>query len=194
MGQAELEAALRRDADDRARELWLRVEGEVERLRCEQQAQLQREEHTVTAERETEILALQAVRQAEAERQAQRYRLEAEAALAKRLRLLAESLLDTLADSGGEDLLRALAAEIPGHPWQLLQVNKRDRKLAAELFPKAAIEVSDEIIGGLVVQNEGGRIQIENTLGKRLHHLWPELLPELIETLRKEAGDHGTAD
>lgn len=166
----------------------------MKRLRSEQQAQLLREEHTASAERESQILKLRASREAEAERQALRCRVQAEVALAARLLQLAQSQLDTLAVRGGEQLFEALAAEIPAHQWQKILVNHRDRQLAAELFPQAEIEVSEEIIGGLVVWNELNRIQIENTLGKRLQHLWPELLPELMGELRKKAGDHGAFD
>lgn len=194
MGQTELEAALRRDGDDKAREIWTRAENEAERLRSEQQAALEREEHDVNAELETELLRLKTAKQAEAARRAQLLRLEAEVALAERLRELAEQQLTNMAAAGGADLFRALAAEIPDHHWQRIQVNLRDQPLVAELYPQAEIEISNEIIGGLIVQTEAGRIQIENTLGKRLHHLWPELLPELMVELRRIAGDNGPAD
>lgn len=194
MGQTELEAALRRDGDDRAREIWAHAENEAERLRSEQKTASEREEHDVNAELETELLLLTTAKQAEAARRAQLLRLEAEAALAERLRELADQQLSKMAAAGGAKLFQALASEIPDHHWQRIQVNLRDQPLVAELYPQAEIEISDEIFGGLIVQTEGGRIQIENTLGKRLHHLWPELLPELMVELRRIAGDYEPAD
>jgi len=194
MGQSELEAALRRDGDDKAREIWTRAETEMERLRSEQQTQLQHAEHVATAERESKVMRLRASRLSEAERQAMCFRVDAEAALAHRLRQLAQNQLDKLAVSGGDQLFKALAAEIPTHQWQKVLVNQRDRQLATELFPQADIEASEEIIGGLMVRNDSSGIQIENTLGKRLQHLWPDLLPELMAELRRKAGDHGAFD
>lgn len=193
MGQAELEAALRRDGDVKAREIWAAAESKAEHLRQKQQLQLREAEQTTAVACEVEFATLRNTRLSEAERQAQRCRLDAEAKVAERLWQLAEAQLDAMAVGGGDALFRALAAEIPDQQWQRLQVNQRDRQLAAELFPQAEIEVSDEIIGGLIVQNDGGRVQIENSLGKRLHHLWIELLPEMMGELREKAGDCGTA-
>lgn len=194
MGQTELEAALRRDGDVRAREIWARSELAADRLRQEQQRLLEREEHDANALLQTELLRLKTARQTEALRGAQRCRLDTEDTVAKRLRGLAEKQLSAMAAAGGAQLFRNLAAEIPDHHWQRVQVNLRDRALAAELFPHAEIELCEDIIGGLVVLNEGERIQIENTLGKRLQHLWPELLPELMAELRRIVGEDGPVD
>jgi vacuolar-type H+-ATPase subunit E/Vma4 len=175
MGQKELEAALRRNADNRAKEIWAEVEAEAERLRCVAADELQREDEADKARCAAQIATTSTTLQAEAEQRAQRCRLGVEAALAKRLKQLSAPLLEQMAISGGEVLFQALAAEVPDHPWQQIRVNRRDRQLAEVLFPAAQISGTDEICAGLEAQEEEGRIMINNTLEKRLHHLWDEL-------------------
>ena len=173
MGQPELEAALRRDGDNKARDIWGRVEKEAQRLRTEQQADLQRLQHATEAERETQISTLDRGQLAEAEQRAQRCRLDAEENLANRLRGLSETQLERMAADGGAELFHGLAEEIPDHHWQRVLVNQRDLQRAKKRYPHAEIEVTEDIVGGLIVQVEDGRIQIENTLRKRLQHIWP---------------------
>ncbi len=190
MGQSELEAALRKDGDDKAREIWATVEAEAERLRTETADNLRRHELAEKARCEAQVLALNATKQAESEQRAQRCRLEAEEKLAKHLRQLADELLTELAATGGDTLFLNLVAELPLYSWQQIKVNLRDRLLAEEHFPQAEIIFDDQISAGVEVQDEEGRILIVNTLEKRLAHLWSELLPELMSELRRKAGDH----
>ena len=192
MAQQELEAALCRNGENNAREIWQRVEAEAERLRSETAQALDRQRQSAAARRKVEIAALHEAALAAARKQAQSSRLTAESALAQRLKTLAEGMLEELALAGGSRLFQALAAEIPGYPWQRVKVHRRDEALARNAFPAAETLIAEGISAGLEVQSADGRIQIINTLEKRLEHLWPELLPELLKELRQMAGDDET--
>jgi len=192
VAQQELEAALRRDGEQRAHTIWRKVEGEAECLRRETAQRLEIQRQAVANSRRTEIAALHDNALAAARRQGQNCRLTAEAALAERLQLLAQGLLKELALSGGVALFQALTAEIPAYSWQRVRVARRDAGAARETFPSAEIETDQGISAGLEVESADGRIRIINTLEKRLTHLWPELLPELFRELRPMAGDDET--
>lgn len=194
MGQAELEAALRREGDQKARQIWVKAETELEKLRSDQQADLNRERQDAVRLLEKQIMEIGLVRRHAAEFQALQLRLQAETLLAERLYCLAQLQLPDLAASGGTELFQALAAEIPDHHWNHILVNSRDLVLAQGRFPQAEIEVCDDIVAGLIVRAQEGRLQIENTLEKRLQHVWPDLLPQLLAELRKGLGDDETAD
>lgn len=189
MGQRELEAALRRDSESKAREIWSSVEAEAEQLRSAATQTLDRQRQAAEERRLSEIAALRDEAMAVARKQAQRSRLAAEGELAGRLKLLAEGRLEGLAVAGGAELFARLAAEIPVHSWRQIKIHPRDEVFAGEAFPKAEILPSDGITAGLEVLSDDGRIQVINTLEKRLEHLWPELLPELLKELRQKAGD-----
>ena len=44
---------------------------------------------------------------------------------------------------------------------------------------------TEQISGGLKVESPEGRVVIINSLDKRLEHLWPEILPEIMRELRQ---------
>ncbi len=189
MGQRELEAALRRDGESKAAEIWRSVEAEAEQLRSEAAQSLERQRHAAHERRQRKIAALQDAALAAARKQAQHSRLAVEGALALRLRQQAEGLLEGLAAAGGAQLFQRLAAELPAFPWQQVRIHPRDEACAREVFPEAEVLPGKKISAGLEVLGDDGRIQIINTLEKRLEHLWPELLPELFKELRQMAGD-----
>ena len=189
MAQRELEAALRRDGESKAREIWRSVEAEAECLRSAAAQTLDRQRQAAEEQRQIEINALHDAAFAVARKQAQHSRLAAESTLERRLKQLAEGLLDGLAFSGGAELFARLAAEIPAYPWRQLKIHPRDEIFARAAFPEAEILPSEGITAGLEVLSNDGRIQVINTLEKRLEHLWPELLPELLKELRQMAGD-----
>ncbi len=145
------------------------------------QRELQNNQQRLSAER----AALIETARVAAQQQAQRRRLEAEQQLAGRLRLLAESLLEDMSRQAGAELFQDLAAEIPEHSWCQVRVNPRDLKTAQSCFPKGEIQPDEDLCGGLIVADRSGRITIINTLEKRLAHLWPELLPELMNRFRQ---------
>lgn len=191
MGQSELEAALRRNGEDKARQIWADVEEQAAQLRTETAAKLNAESRVENARCEAQLLAVEATRRTDAEQRVQLSRLTAEAALEQRLRQLAQKLLKELAAAGGAALFHGLADEIPAHDWRHVKVNRRDQSPAAERFPQAEQTLVDDISAGFEVEAEGGQIRIVNTLEKRLAHLWPELIPELMKELRPLAGDDG---
>lgn len=192
MGQSELEAALRKGGDEKIREIWAAVEAEAAGLRRETADLLGRERQAERARCEQQIRALQTAKNTAAEQRVERCRLEAEAALALRLLSLAKGLLEEFALAGGRRLFLALVAEIPRYSWKLVRVNPRDRKACAGCFPEVEIAQTDKISAGLEVQDAAQQVRIINTLEKRLAHLWPELLPELMAELRQKAGGDGT--
>ena len=190
MGQQELEAALRRDGENQARAIWQSAEAEAEQLRHDTAQALNLQRESAAARREVEIAALHEAALARARKQAQNRRLTAENHLAQRLKNLATGLLEELSLAGGEQLFNDLAAELPAYPWQRIKVHRRDQALARTTFPAAEVLASEGISAGLEVQSDDGRIQIINTLEKRLEHLWSELLPELLKEFRQQAGDN----
>ena len=192
MGRRELEAALLRDGEDMARQIWQQAESVAARLR-EETGQLRARQRSSAGSRwQADSAALREETLTAARRQARQRRLAAESAVAARLQRLAEGLLAELALTGGEGLFLALAGEIPDHPWQQVKVNQRDRSSAKKRFSQAEIQSVEGISAGLEVLSEDGRIRILNSLEKRLEHLWPELLPELLKILRPLAGDDET--
>lgn len=194
MGQAELEAALRRAGDEKARQIWAKAEAELEKLRSEQLVSLKHEQQDAARALDKQISDFGVARRNAAEFRALESRLRAETVLAERLYHLAQQQLEDLAGNGGDALFESLADEIPDHHWTQVQVNSRDLHLARTRFPQAEIEACDDIVAGLIVRAQQGRLQIENTLGKRLQHIWPDLLPQLLKELKVELGDDEAAD
>lgn len=193
MGHQELEAALRRDGESKAREIWQIAEASAAQIRRETEELLQQ-----LAESGAGRLALASAGLLEealstAQKQAMRDRLETEQRLAERLKALTKSRLPELALRGGTRLFHMLANEIPAADWHLIKVNERDAQAAKDRFPNAEVIVSESICGGLVVENAQATVIIINTLEKRLEHLWPELLPGLLAQLRTKGKGHETA-
>jgi vacuolar-type H+-ATPase subunit E/Vma4 len=185
MGQQELEAALRREGEEKAREIWRTVESEAGRLRCETATVLDRQQQVGALRRNTEVFAVLETARSVARQKAQRSRLVSEDNLVKRLKLLAGQMLETLALLGGENLFSALVDEIPEYDWFQVRVHPRDLELASSRFPTAEIVTTERISGGLQVESLEGRIVIINSLEKRIEHLWPEILPVMLRELRQ---------
>lgn len=184
MGQHELEAALRREGDAKIHDIWRQVEKQAEVLRSETSAELDRQQRAEKMRLETDIAAVLEAARADARQKAQRQLLLAENRLVERLKLLARPIIEKLAIQGGQELFMALVDEIPEHNWCRVLVNPRDLELARSSFPSAEIVPTEEISGGLKVDNQESRIIIVNSLEKRLEHLWPELLPDIFKELR----------
>lgn len=194
MAREELESVLRRQGDEQVRELWQQAEAEAARLRSESAAHQERAQQAAAARREGESAAQLERSISAARRQAQQARLAAELALAVRLKRLAVAMLAELGARGGAHLFGLLADEVPAYDWRTVAVHPRDRRLAAQRFKEAEICGDQRISGGLKVADREEQIQIINTLEKRLEHLWPEMLPEMLAELRQRAGEDETAD
>lgn len=193
MAQQELEAALRREGEEKAREVWQAVE----QMACDLREETDRKVAAVMEKSRlcqcAETLRLREDAKAVALHGARLCSLAAEDQLAERLKEMAQGLLQEMGDSEGDSLFMALADEIPAFDWRNVKVGNRDKVHAKMRFPDADIETSERISGGLEVQGADGRLVIINTLEKRLAHLWAELLPELMAELRQRIGDDEVA-
>lgn len=193
MARQELEAALRRDGAEQARQIWQEAEAEAAQLRKTTETtlrNLQQDER-----RQLEALCTRRVEEVVSARRLQlrRCRLEAEQQLAARLAELARTQLPGLAARGGTELFAVLAAEIPPGDWRRVRVNERDRAFAQERFPRAEVVADIAISGGLAVEDAAGGVTVVNTLAKRLEHFWPLLLPGLMVRLRQWVNEDETA-
>lgn len=181
MGSEELLAALRGEAEDKARIIRQEAAAEAALLKDEATSRLARLREKFLQEQARTIAAENSAILAEAERTARRTRLAAAEKLAEKLYELAQGLLPLLRGNDYPGIFSRLAAELPLIEWEALRVNPADAEIAAHLFPKARIVPDTAICGGMEALAEEGRIQVINTLGKRLERGWPELLPLLIE-------------
>jgi V/A-type H+-transporting ATPase subunit E len=109
------------------------------------------------------------------------------AKLAERLQEVARRLLPRLRTADYLALFDWLVAELPPADWASVRVNPADGELAAAAFPATRLVVDPAIAGGLEVLAEEGRIQVTNTLEKRLERAWPGLLPALLGDLENHA-------
>ena len=189
MGRHELETALRREGDQQVRQLWQQLEAEADLLRRQNAAVLEREQQATKARLDAETAVILGTARAVAMQQAQRTRLFAEEQLVERLKSQAQPLLEKMATEGGQALFLALAAEIPAHDWHKITVHARDAGAAKDQYPGAEVISSAQISGGLQTEDAEGRVMICNSLEKRLEHLWPELLPEMLREIRQRLED-----
>lgn len=185
MGSRELLAALNLRGEHKAREIWRRAEREAQQLRTEAEEQLAREAGRLREdERRT---AQELIREAEldAERTARRRRVEVKHALVERLHQEARAGLKAVRGEAYEELFAALVAELPPLTWERVRVNAADRALARKYLAAAEIETDATIVGGLQVRDVTGRIQVDNTLEKRLERAWGALVPVLLAEVEK---------
>ncbi|NIQ96834.1 MAG: hypothetical protein GWN87_23600 [Desulfuromonadales bacterium] len=184
MSDSELIETLRYKGEQRVRALWTEAEDEAERLQTEKEARLEKAREEIAQQLEQAEQSQARERLQQALEKSREIVLDAEHVLASRCYKLAAGMLGRL---GGEDrrlLLRKLAEEIPEASWARVSVNPLDRDAASRLFPQAEIVTDEAISAGLAVSTAGGRIEIDNTLEKRLQRLWPALLPELMQQIR----------
>ncbi len=187
MGYEELLAALRAEGERKAGAIREKAAAEAGRLRDEAGAERALLEEKCRQEQARQIAAQESAILAEAEREARRMRLAAEEKLAERLSILARRLLPRLRNGGYPAVFTRLAGELPPDTWEEVRVNPTDAELAVALFPVARIMPDIAICGGLEVRADGGRVQIVNTLEKRLERGWPELLPLVIGEIEYDA-------
>ena len=193
MGQEELKKALVGEAEERVRSLWSEAEAEIAELRDE----LAERDHLADIEaarkRQTALGALRTESQQRITEFRRRACLEAESRLLERLQELAKLQLPSFVAQQREKWFAALVEELPEHAWQQVCVHPDDILQAEKLFVKAEVKADDGIIGGLIVKGEGGRLQVDNSLSKRLERLWPELISLLIGKIREKEPYDDTA-
>ena len=186
MGQEELKRALVREAEERVRSLWSEAEAEIAELRDELAERNYRADTEAARKRQSDSAALQAESQQRITGFRRRACLEAESRLLERLQELARELLPSFVAQHREKWFAALVEELPEHAWQQVSVHPDDIPQAEKLFVDAELKADDGIVGGLIVKGAGGRVQVDNSLAKRLERLWPELISLLIGKIREK--------
>lgn len=184
MGYKELIEALREEGEKKVKEIWREAEAGAEKIMKETESkidELKREyERRFSLEAEKKRTSMLS----EAAKEASRMRLDAEEYLSKRLFKVALEMLQSLRKEDYREVFNSLLREIPNSEWVTVRVNPEDVVLAQSLLPGAKVISDDSIIGGFVIFNSDGNI-ITNTFEKRLERLWPEILPEILKTIRE---------
>lgn len=190
MGYKELIEAIKEEGEKNVRELWAEVEARAGEIRkeIESKAAALRVEYEKILN--AEIEKKRGIILRDAEREASLIRLWAQKELSESLYRIASSLLSNLRRENYSKVFVALSKEIPVSIWVTVKVNPEDILLAEACFPGAKIISNPSITGGFEVENSDGNVII-NTFEKRLERLWPEILPEILKTIREmyEASD-----
>ncbi|MCK4536739.1 MAG: hypothetical protein KAT93_06975 [Desulfuromonadales bacterium] len=186
MGQQELKRALVREAEERIRSLWADAEDEIAALRNKVAEQNKAADADAAKERQDALATLRAESWQRSVATERRAGLDAETLVLARLLALAGELLPALVADDREGWFAALADELPEYAWEEVRVHPDDVPHAAKAFVKAEVVADDTIAGGLIVSGDAGRIRVDNRLAKRLERLWPDLLPQLIDEVRKK--------
>jgi V/A-type H+/Na+-transporting ATPase subunit E len=187
MGYRELIDSLRCEGEEKLQAIRLTTETEIARLEAESAARIEALRDQYARRQDAAAAAEIKTLLTEADRQQALIRLEAKNVLAGRLYRAAQGSLTGLRNEGYPELFAALAAELLPCPWETVRVNPADAMQARLLFPGARIETDPGMAGGLEVAAYGGKLRIDNTLEKRLEREWPEILPQLMNAISKEA-------
>ena len=187
MGCEELIGSLRKEAEEKAREIWREAEEEAGKLQAGFSLRLEalRLENAAgsSSEEDRQKVLL------DAGNSARTIRLASEDRLSSRLYILAVSSLHLLRGKGYEDIFHRLVLEIPPLGWHSVKVSQDDCDLARKFFPNAAIVADRNITGGMEVEAEEGWVSVANTFEKRLEREWPQMLPGLIADINREVMD-----
>ena len=187
MGCEELIASLRKEAEEKVREIWREAEEEAGKLQAGFSLRLEalRLENAPgsSSEEDRQKVLL------DAGNRARTIRLASEDRLSARLYILAVSSLHLLRGKGYEDIFHRLVLEIPPLGWHSVKVSQDDCDLARKFFPNAAIVADRNITGGMEVEAEEGWVSVANTFEKRLEREWPQMLPGLIADINREVMD-----
>lgn len=193
MGEPELKAALQREGEAQIRDFWQQSESivasrreELETQRLQLRAETDRNLQAEAAELSISLLF-------EARTRAIGSRLHAEMALEERLRMLAQQMLPMLANADRAALWKSLREELPAAEWTACKIHSADQQMADRDFPAADIACDETLGGGMIVTTADGMIRIDNSLSCRLLRAWPELLPKLLDELRKQVDNDETA-
>lgn len=193
MGEPELKAALQREGEAQIREFWQQAESVVASRREEIETQLAHLRTETDRRLQAEVAELNISLLFEAQTRAMGCRLYAEKALEERLRMLAQQMLPMLANLDRAALWKSLREELPAAEWTVCKIHSADQQMADRDFPAADIACDEGLGGGMVVTTADGMIRIDNSLSCRLLRAWPELLPKLMDELRKQVDNDETA-
>jgi vacuolar-type H+-ATPase subunit E/Vma4 len=186
MGESELKTALQREGEAQVRELWQEAEATVAKRCKEIAAELVHLRAETDRQVQAETAVLSSNLRFKAQARAMECCLRAEAALEERLLHLARQLLPELASAERATLWKTLCEELPMDDWAFLKVHPADLQMAANDFPAAVIESEETLGGGLVATSADGMIRVDNSLCCRMMRAWPDLLPKLMNVLRKQ--------
>jgi vacuolar-type H+-ATPase subunit E/Vma4 len=193
MGESELKIALRRDGDERIRDIWQVAEESVTKRRRELEVEMEQVRSEADRQLQLEVSRLRNGLLAEAQTRAMENRLQAESAFEERLKQLTSRLLTELAYRNREVMWQELCTELPPAEWGKVRVSPLDQGRAARDFPTAEIELDDALDGGMIATSVGGAMRIDNSLGTRLSRAWPDLLPQLMSEVRRMVDEDETA-
>lgn len=189
MGEAELKAALEREARAEMALFWRDAEERLARLREERAQSARTEEVDLQVRIDREVGRRRERMLAEVQRELRVEMLKGTEAFAARLYACAAGALSGFADQHAADLLGALVQELPDRPWERIRCRAADIPLVRCYFPEAAIDADDAPFGGVIAESADGRIRIDNSLRGRLARLWPRLLPQVIADFEKGGED-----
>jgi len=184
MGCEELIGSLRKEAEEKVREIWREAEEEAGKMRAGVSLRLEtlRQENASGSSSEVDRLKVLL----DAENRARTIRLTSEDRLSARLYTLAVSSLQLLRGKGYEEIFHRLVLELPPLGWRAVRVNPDDSDLAKKFFPDAGIVGDRNITGGMEAETEEGGVRVANTFEKRLERAWPQMLPGLIADINRE--------
>ncbi len=184
MGCEELIASLKKEAEEKIREIWRGVEEEAGKTRTGFSLRLEalREANASGNSSESDRMKILL----DAQYRARTIRLISEDRLSARLYTLAVSSLHLLREEGYEDIFHKLALELPPLGWRAVRVNPDDSGLAKKYFPGAKILVEKDVTGGMEAEAEEGEVRVVNTFEKRLERAWPQMLPGLFAEINRE--------
>jgi V/A-type H+/Na+-transporting ATPase subunit E len=187
MGCEELIGSLRKEAEEKVREIWREAEEEAGKIQAGFSLRLEalrrENESGGSSEDDRQKVLL------DAGNRARMIRLASEDRLSARLYILAVSSLHLLRGKGYENIFHRLVLEIPPLGWHSVKVNQDDCDLAKKFFPGSAIVADRNITGGMEVEAEEGWVRVANTFEKRLEREWPQMLPGLMADINREVMD-----
>lgn len=190
MGCEELIGSLRKEAEEKVREIWREAEEEAGKTRAGISLRLEALLHENASGLSSEVDRMKVL--LDAENRARMIRLASEDRLSARLYSLAASSLHLLRRKGYEDIFHKLVLELPPLAWHAVKVNPHDSDLAKKFFPRANILVEKDITGGMKAEAEEGAVRVANTFEKRLERAWPQMLPGLMADINREVMDDET--
>lgn len=190
MTREALIADLRRRGEEEVAVLRREAAEELARFREEREEAFAAARKSLLERRQDQTAGQARARLLRAEEQARLLWADARLALAERLRHLACSLLPRAREEDHAALLAVLAAEAPPGPWDRARVHPDDVEAATPLFPGCAVIADPTVADGFILEWDGGRVRLDNTLGTRLDRAWDTLAPELLRCCEEEAARH----
>ena len=183
MGYKELIESLRKETDNKVRQLWEEAEAEAEKERAELRTKAGQVKERFQKDLAQAVQECEEAVFREVHNRARDIKLSAERTLSDRLFPLAVSCLHELRNEGYADVFTKLVNELPAARPEEVRVNPEDVRVAQEHFPHSRILPDENISGGMEVMIQDERICINNTFEKRLEKAWEDVLPLIIRDI-----------